>query len=222
MCLAVLLLIPFFSVAVEEAGDAKSAVKILTDENFEHDTQASSGATTGDWLVEFYAPWCGHCKNLAPIWEQLAQELKGNINVASIDATVNTNTAARFRIKGYPTIKLLRQGKVYDYKGARTVPDFTGFLKKDWKESDVMDIPPPISTFGIVIQELQQIFEDIKILILRKVEAVAAIFATGLLIGVVMAMLVFTWCVDRDRGIRSAPSTPQVQNSHTAKPEKQD
>ena len=52
----------------QKASAAVSAeVTVLDDKNFEHLTQAGTGATTGDWFIKFYAPWCGHCKRLAPV-----------------------------------------------------------------------------------------------------------------------------------------------------------
>lgn len=58
----------------------------LTDENFEKMVLNSEDM----WLVEFYAPWCGHCKNLAPEWATAATDLKGKVKLGALDATVNT------------------------------------------------------------------------------------------------------------------------------------
>ena len=67
--------------------------------NFEHLTQASSGSTTGDWFVEFYAPWCGHCKRLMPIWEEIADTLKNEdnsyVNIAKVDVPENRELGNR-------------------------------------------------------------------------------------------------------------------------------
>ena len=81
----------------------------LNESNFEHLTQLNSGATTGDWFVEFFAPWCGHCKRLAPTWEEVATELKGQTNVAKVDVTQNRAIGKQFGVKGFPTLLLFRK-----------------------------------------------------------------------------------------------------------------
>lgn len=50
-------------------------------------------------MVEFYAPWCGHCKALAPTWEEVASQLRGKVKVAKVDATTETVVASRFNIR---------------------------------------------------------------------------------------------------------------------------
>lgn len=66
----------------------------LTDSNFEEMVYGSDDM----WLVEFFAPWCGHCKNLAPQWAAAATELKGKVKLGAVDATVHTVTASRFQV----------------------------------------------------------------------------------------------------------------------------
>lgn len=74
-------------------GDEKDVVE-LTDSNFD-DLVVNSDDM---WLVEFFAPWCGHCKNLAPHWASAATELKGKVKVGALDATVHTVMANRFGV----------------------------------------------------------------------------------------------------------------------------
>jgi protein disulfide-isomerase-like protein len=63
--------------------------------------------------VKFYAPWCGHCKKLAPIYEKVAMELSNETpprNLAKLDAEANPKMAERYKIEGYPTLKLFIKG----------------------------------------------------------------------------------------------------------------
>ncbi|KAF2629996.1 protein disulfide isomerase [Macroventuria anomochaeta] len=89
-----------------------------------------------DVLVEFYAPWCGHCKALAPKYEELGQayassELSKLVTIAKVDATAND---VPDEIQGFPTIKLFPAGKKdapIDYSGSRTVEDLAQFIKEN-------------------------------------------------------------------------------------------
>jgi len=81
-------------------GSGSNVVE-LTSANFESEVINSGDA----WMVEFFAPWCGHCKNLAPEWEKVANELKGTIKVGAVDATVHGDLGSRYGVKGYPTLK---------------------------------------------------------------------------------------------------------------------
>ncbi len=121
---------------------SKSAVVELTDTNFDALVMDSND----HWLVEFYAPWCGHCKQLAPEWEKAATRLAGDgVKVGAIDATVHTQLAQRYGIKGFPTIKLFPAGPKsapQDYNGAREADAIVDFALSTMEASGA---PVPIN-----------------------------------------------------------------------------
>ncbi|KAI9333202.1 disulfide-isomerase [Zopfochytrium polystomum] len=82
-------------------------------------------------LVEFYAPWCGHCKALAPEYEVAATELlKEKIKIAKVDCTAETDVCNGQDVRGYPTLKVFRKGTAAEYKGARKADGIISYMKK--------------------------------------------------------------------------------------------
>lgn len=81
---------------------------ILTDQNFTEEVLKSDKLV----LVDFYASWCGPCKMIAPIIEEISNELKDKIKVGKIDVDENPITSATFMIELLPTIALFKNGKI--------------------------------------------------------------------------------------------------------------
>lgn len=114
--------------AVAPAG-AEPLVHPLTLQNFDQVT------SKGRWLVNFHAPWCAHCKKLAPVYEKVAQHLhverKWGVRVANVDASAETELAKRFKILGYPTIIFVQpDGTFHVHKGARTFENILDFVRR--------------------------------------------------------------------------------------------
>ncbi|XP_042489632.1 protein disulfide isomerase-like 2-3 [Macadamia integrifolia] len=101
-----------------------SPVVQLNPSNFKSKVLNSNGLV----LVEFFAPWCGHCQALTPIWEKTATVLKGVATVVALDADTHKSLAQEYGIRGFPTIKVFAPGKPpADYQGARDVKPIAEF-----------------------------------------------------------------------------------------------
>ncbi|KAK3680023.1 hypothetical protein LTR78_000400 [Recurvomyces mirabilis] len=112
-------------------ASAQSAVKDLIPSNFD-DVVLNSGKPS---LVEFFAPWCGHCKTLAPIYDELAanyQFAQNKVNIAKVDADSEKELGRRFGVQGFPTLKWFdgKSETPEDYRGGRDLESLSKFIEE--------------------------------------------------------------------------------------------
>ena len=103
-------------------------VSEVNDSNFEQDVLKSSEPV----LVDFWAAWCGPCRALAPVVDEVAAQYQGKLKVMKMDVDKNNQTPSRYGIRGIPALLLFKDGKVAD--------QIVGFVPKDTIEKSVAKV----------------------------------------------------------------------------------
>merc|ERR1712168_130571 len=108
-------------------ADSHAVIKMsLTNDDF--NPRMQKGDLT---FVKFFAPRCGHCRSLAPTWELLSNKFAGKVKIAEVDCTQNRSLCERYRIDGYPTLILFKDGKpIQEYHGGRDIKTLTNFIEQ--------------------------------------------------------------------------------------------
>ena len=115
------------------ASSAEAKVDVFSSATFDANVVASNDQM---WLVYFFAPWCGHCKRLAPVVEEVAELPEfAKIRCAKVDCTVDKALCSRYNVSGYPSILFMQGGRTWDYKGSRTKPGLLALAARMTKPS---------------------------------------------------------------------------------------
>lgn len=147
-----------FFVSLVKSDDENTDVVVLGDSTFDDFLKENKYV-----LAEFYAPWCGHCKALAPEYEKAATQLKeagSEVKLAKVDATVHKEVAQKLAVQGYPTLFWFVDGEKIDYKGGRTADAIVSWIGKKTGPSVSTGKVPVLDSQPLVILKGKAISEE--------------------------------------------------------------
>lgn len=145
-------------------GVAAQRRRVLTDDNFEHTTQAATGQTTGVWFVSFCSPSARACKELAGPWEELGRELlqaQPPAFLSVVDPHASPALAKRFGIATLPTLLLFRDRKMYRFDAKVLTPGadakalLRAFVEGGFAGVAAQEVPPPPSPLDWLVRGAQ-------------------------------------------------------------------
>lgn len=135
-----------------------SNVVVLTSDNFGEVVLDE----TKDVLVEFYAPWCGHCKNLAPTYEKVATafKLEEDVVIANVDADKYKDLGEKYGVSGFPTLKFFPKGNKAgeEYEGGRDLEDFVAFINE--KSGTSRDAKGQLTSKAGIVESLDALVKE--------------------------------------------------------------
>lgn len=135
-----------------------SSVVVLTSDNFGEVVLDE----TKDVLVEFYAPWCGHCKNLAPTYEKVATafKLEEDVVIANLDADKYKDLGEKYGVSGFPTLKFFPKGNKAgeEYEGGRDLEDFVAFINE--KSGTSRDAKGQLTSKAGIVESLDALVKE--------------------------------------------------------------
>jgi thioredoxin 1 len=106
---------------------SENIVKV-SDDSFDNDVLSASGPV----LVDYWAEWCGPCKTIAPVLDEIADEYDGRLTIAKLNIDDNPNTPPRYGIRGIPTLMLFKDGEVAATKvGSVSKTQLTEFVDQN-------------------------------------------------------------------------------------------
>nr|CCA27018.1 thioredoxinlike protein putative [Albugo laibachii Nc14] len=177
-------------VAEQEEAERSSSVVSITSSTFDDLVKKDKKS----WIIKFYAPWCGHCRRLAPTWNRLSQVLRernGNARVGKVDCTVHRRVCSRFGVNGYPTLFFVSDGQIYKYQGPRNVNALVEFISTGHKAATPVGPIPDETLFSSVVDTMIEWATE---------HTVMAIFSGILMIAIFVAILValLDFCLSDD------------------------
>lgn len=163
----------------------------LTDADFESVTQASTGMTSMPSVMVFFkTEWCNFCTSVKPEVTKFASLYSAHATrLVRVDCDASTSTCRRFGVKGYPTMVLLKSGKMYRYNAARTANSMTGFAQSP--NVDAEEVPRELMLsdniawwLQIIVDDFQRLYESNPNLLTGMVGVIFIVFLCILVLAV--------------------------------------